>query len=172
MGASKLFASDERGDMKKTVLGSAIALAWCVAVPMAQQQTAPTPGTTPAHNVFVVTGCLVPGAEASGTFKLTDATPIDRPNRRGATETAVGTAGQKPSYELRPVTGVEAQGLDADALKAHVNQRIEVVVRPIETAPPAATAGADGKQLEKPVEPAPERYTVTEMKRVIGKCSE
>src|SRR5688572_21635796 len=92
--------STNEGDMKKTVLGSAVAVAWCVAVPMAQQPTAPTPSTAPAHNVFVVSGCLMPGAEASGSFKLTDATPIERSARRGATETAIGTTGQKPSYEL------------------------------------------------------------------------
>jgi hypothetical protein len=158
--------------MNKSVLGSAIAVAWCVAVPVAHQQPAPTPNPAPAHNVFVVTGCLQPGADVPGTFKLTDATPIDRPARPGATETAVGTSGEKPSYELRPVSGVDAQGLDAAALKAHVGQRIEVVVRPIETPPPAATTpGAVANQSAKPIEPAPERYSVSEMKRVIGTCS-
>jgi hypothetical protein len=163
--------SQVRIDMKKTVLGSAVAVAWCVAMPMAYQQAAPTSTPTPAHNVFVTTGCLTAGAEAADTFKLTDASPIDRPSARGAAEAVVGTAGQKPSYELRPVSGVDAQGLDADALKAHLGRRIEVVVRPIESPAPAPSAGVTGNQSAKPIEPAPERYSVTEVRRVIGTCS-
>jgi hypothetical protein len=67
---------------------------------------------------------------------------------------------------------VDAQGLNADALKARVGQRVEVVVRPIEA--PAAAAPTDGlapAQSARPSEPAPERFTVTEIKRVIGGCS-
>ena len=158
--------------MKNTVLGSVIAVAWCAAVPLAYQQPSPTPNTAPAHNVFVVTGCLKPGTEATGTFKLVDASLIDRPTAAGAADAAVGTAGKTVSYELRPVSGVDAQGLDADALKAHLEKRVEVVVRPIESPAPAPTAGLVGNQSAKPSEPAPERYTVTEMKRVIGSCSE
>lgn len=161
-----------QNNIKNTALGSVVAVAGCVAVPLAYQQPAPTKNAAPAHNVFVVTGCLTAGAEATGTFKLTDASPIDRPTPRGAAEAAVGTAGQKASYELRPVSGVETQGLDANALKAHVGQRIEVVVRPIESPAPAPTAGGVVNQSATPIEPAPERYSVTEMKRVIGVCSQ
>ena len=157
--------------MKRTLLGSVVGVAWCVALPSAYQQPAPTPKPAPAHNVFVTTGCLNAPAEAPGTFKLVDASPIDRPTTQGAAEAAVGTAGQKPSYELRPVSGVDSQGLDADALKAHLGKRIEVVVRPIESTAPAPAAGLAGNQSTKPSEPAPERYYVTELKQVIGTCS-
>ena len=156
--------------MKKTLVGTAVAVACCIAAPFAQQQPAPTPPETPAHNVFVLSGCLEAGTDATVTFKLTDASSI---GQRTPAEAAgpVGTSGRKTSYELRPVTGVNAQGVDADKLKAHLGQRIEVVVRPVETpaAPPAA--GLAVAQAAKPIEPAAERFTVTEIKRVIGKCS-
>jgi hypothetical protein len=159
-------------DMKKTVLGSAIALAWCVAAPFAQQQPAPTPKAAPAHNVFVLTGCLKAGANATATFKLTDASSIGQPTPAEAGEAgAVGTSGRKASYELRPVSGVDAQGMDADALKAHLGQRIEVIVRPVDSPAPARTDGLVGVRAAKPIEPAAERFSVTSIKRVIDTCS-
>ena len=157
--------------MKKTVLGSAIAITWCIAAPSAQQPPAPSPTPEPAHNVSVVSGCLTAGPEATSTFKLTDAVSIDQPSPGRAAETgAVATSGEKQSYELRPVSGLNAQGLDADALKAHVGQRLEVVVRPIESPAPAPATGLATVQAAKPNEPAPKRFSVTEIKRVIGTC--
>ena len=156
--------------MKKTVIGSAVALAWCVAAPFAQQQPAPTPKAAPAHNVFVLTGCLRAGAEATATFKLTEASSIGQPTPGEATKgRAVGT--QKASFELRPVSGVDAQGMDADALKAHLGQRVEATVRPVESPAAAPTAGLVGVQAAKPIEPAVERFTVTAIKRVSGTCT-
>ena len=157
--------------MKKTVLGSAIAIAWCVATPSAQQQPTPSPTVEPAHNVSVMSGCLRAGTEATPTFKLTDAVSIDQSSPGRAAEAgAVATSGEKESYELRPVSGLSAQGLDADALKAHVGQRLEVVVRPIESPAPAPATGLAAAQAAKPIEPAPKRFSVTEIKRVIGTC--
>jgi hypothetical protein len=158
--------------MKKTVVGSAVAVAWCIAAPFAQQQPAPTPQETPAHNVFVLTGCLKAGTDATVTFKLTEASSIGQPTPAEAAKgAAVGTSGQKTSYELRPVTGVNAQGMDADKLKAHLGQRIEVVVRPVESPAPPPATGLAVAQTAKPIEPVVERFTVTEIKRVIGSCS-
>ena len=161
--------------MKKTIVGTAVVVACCVAAPFAQQQPVTTPQEAPAHNVFVLTGCLIKaGTDATVTFKLTEASSIgQRTPAEAAGAVAVGTSGQKTtSYELRPVTGVNAQGMDADALKKHLGQRLEVVVRPVEK-PPAAppTAGLAVAEAAKPVEPAVERFTVTEIKRVIGSCS-
>src|SRR5687767_6483762 len=157
--------------MKKTVLGSAVAVAWSVAAPFAQQQPAPTPKAAPAHNVFVLTGCLKATADATATFKLTDASSIGQATPAGAAEPgAVGTSGQKASYELRPVSGVNAQGMDADALKAHVGQRVEVIVRPVESPAAAPTSGLVGSQSARPIQPAPERFSVTSIKRAIGTC--
>ncbi len=156
--------------MNKTVLGSAVAIAWCVAVPFAQQQSASTPKPTPAHNIFVLAGCLKAGADPTVTFKLTDASSIGQAAPAGATEGAVGTSGQKASYELRPVSGLNAQGVDADGLKAHLGQRVEVTVRPIETPPPAPPAGSVGIEPATPIERTPERFSVTAIKRVSGTC--
>ena len=158
--------------MKTLILGS-IAVVWCVAAPVAQDQRAPAPKAEPAHNVYVLTGCLMSDAVATSTFKLTDASSIGQPTPgRAGIAGAVGTSGQKATYELRPVSGVSAQGLDADALKAHLGNRVEVVVRPVETAPPAApAAGLASAETAKPKEPALERFTVTEIKRAVGRCS-
>jgi len=53
-----------------------------------------------------------------------------------------------------------------------VGNRVEVVVRPIESPAPAApSAGLAPAQSAKPNEPAPERFTVTEIKRAVGRCS-
>ena len=159
--------------MKKSLLGSAVAVAWCVAVPFAQEQPAPTPTpkAAPAHNVFVLTGCLEAGKDTTETFKLTDASAIGQATP-AAEAGAVGTSGQKASYELRPVSGVNAQGMKADALKAHLGQRVEVIVRPVDSPAPAPiAAGLAGVQAARPIQPALERFTVTEIKRLTGTCS-
>jgi hypothetical protein len=159
--------------MKKAALGSALVFAWCVAAPFAQQQPAPTPAPAPAHKVFVVTGCLEAAAGATATFKLTDASSsigqsIPAPARAGA----VGTSGQNASYELQPVSGLNAQGMDADALRAHAGQRVEVTLRPVDSAPAEApTGGNPAVRGAKPLDPAPGRFSVTAIKRVTGSCS-
>ena len=152
------------------MVGSAVVSACFIAAPFAQQQPARTGQEAPAHNIFVLTGCLGAGKGATASFELTDASSIGQRTPADAVDT-VGTSGRKTTYELRPLTGVDAQGLDADALKAHLGQRLEVVARPVETpkAPPAA--GLAQAEAAKPIEPAIERFTVTEIKRVIGSCS-
>jgi hypothetical protein len=163
--------SGEGDDMKKAIFGSVVALAWCMANVSGQQQPAPTPEPVPAHKVFVLTGCLTAGGDTEG-FKLIDASVIgrDRPNGAAAAG-AVGTSGQKETYRLQPVTGVNAEGVDADALKAHAGQRVEVTVRPIEVLAPSTSAANSPTQVAKPIEPAPERFSVTAIKRVTGMCS-
>ena len=159
-------------DMKKAVFGSAVALAWCVAAPFAQQQAAPAPEAAPAHKVFVLTGCLEAGANTTGAFKLTDASSVGQATPASAADAgAVGTSGQKASYELQPVSDLTSQGMDVDALKAHAGQRVEVTVRPFAVAPAAPTAASPAVQGTKPIEPAPERFSVTAIKRVTGTCS-
>src|SRR5688572_33449618 len=110
--SSEMMGSDVRvPHMNKTVLGSAVVVAWCVAAPTAQQQPEPAPKTPPAHNVFVLTGCLKAG-EAPATFTLTDASSIGQaPSAAAAEAGAVGTSGRKASYSLRPVSGINAQGM-------------------------------------------------------------
>ena len=158
--------------MRRTIFGSAIAAVWYAGLAFAQQPAAPPKGA-PAHNVFVVTGCLEAGKDPTASFKLTDASSTGQAAPVATAEAgAVGTSGLKASYELRPVSGLNAQGLNAEALKAHVGQRLEVVVRPIDSPAAAAPdAGAVRVEAAKPVEPAPQRFSVTEVKRVIGGCS-
>lgn len=156
--------------MKKTVLASAVVVALCVAAPTAQQQPAPEAKTPPAHNVFVLTGCLKAG-DTPATFKLIDALSVGQAPPAGAAEAgAVGTSG-KASYLLRPVSGVDAQGMKEDALKAHLGQRVEAIVRPIESPASAPTASSAGAEAARPIEPAPQPFSVTEIRRVIGTCS-
>jgi hypothetical protein len=52
-----------------------------------------------------------------------------------------------------------------------MGHRVEVVVRPIEVPAPAPPSGLASSQTSAPIEPAPERFTVTEIKRVVGRCS-
>jgi hypothetical protein len=159
--------------MKRIVLGTVVAVAWCVAAPLAQQQPANGPKTEPAHNVFVLTGCIAagPAAKPAAAFTVTDASFIgQRPAVTSAEAGTAGTSGQKASYELRPVTGVGGQGLDADELKAHLGQRVEMLVRPVDT--PAAPRAAKPAEVQPatPIEPSAEQFTVTEIRRVIGSC--
>jgi hypothetical protein len=157
--------------MKRIVLGTVVAVAWCVAAPLAQQQPANAPTTEPAHNVFVLTGCIAAAAEPAAAFNVTDASFIgQRPAARSAEAGAAGTSGQKAAYQLRPVTGVDAQGLDADELKAHLGRRVEMLVRPVEPQAAPPTTQPAGVQPAKPVEPPAEQFTVTEIRRVIGSC--
>lgn len=157
--------------MKKTIAGSAVALTWCVAAPFAQQATSTN---APAHNVYVATGCLDMSADATPKFKLTDASSIGRAAPVPASEAgAVGTSGLKASYELQPVSGLNAQGMDAEALEAHAGQRVEVTLRPMQNtaAPASPTASNLGVPAAKPMDTPPERYSVTAIKRVPGTCS-
>jgi hypothetical protein len=46
-----------------------------------------------------------------------------------------------------------------------------VVVRPLDGRAPPPPSGLASSQTSAPIEPAPERFTVTEIKRVVGRCS-
>ena len=159
--------------MKKVIIGTIVGVAWCVAAPFAQPQDPNTSALKPepAHKVYRLTGCLMAGSIAAPTFKLTDAWAVGQatPTQAGVPG-AVGTSGRTTSYELRPVSGVDARGLGAEALKAHMGHRVEVVVRPVEVPAPAPASGLVSAHTARPA-PAPERFTVTEIKRVVGRCS-
>src|SRR5688572_4671961 len=136
--------------MRSALFGCAVAVAFCVAVPSAeqqqpvpQQQTTPAPEAKPAHKVYVLTGCLAARADAPSVFTLSDASAVggDLPPAgpvEPAADTPVGTSGSKPRYELQAVSGLNAQGKDEAALKAHAGHRVEVTIRPVEVLPPAA----------------------------------
>ena len=95
--------------MKRAVFGSVVALACCVAGPFAKQQSA-TPDAAAAHKVFVLNGCLEADIAPKAIFKLTDASTVSQSRPAGVAEAgAIGTSGQKASYELQPVSGLNAQ---------------------------------------------------------------
>jgi hypothetical protein len=159
----------------RSFAAAVVTIACSVTASFAQTQGTTTPARTPepAHKVYKLTGCLMAGSLPGPTFKLTDAWTIGQPTPGQAGEAgAVGTSSttaEKTTYELRPVSGVSAQGLDAEALKAHLGHRVEVVARPIESPPPDPPSVS--AQTARPVQPSPERFTVTELKRVVGRCS-
>lgn len=156
--------------MKKILTVTAMAFTLCVTAPLAQQQTAPAASAEPAHKVYLLTGCLEITTDPRPGFKLTDASAIGQaPPSRAAEAGAVGTSGLKGSYELQAVSGLTMHGMKAEELKAHAGQRVEIEVRPADVVASAAPASVN--PAAKPVEPEPERYIVSAMKRVIGACS-
>ncbi len=131
------------------------------------QQPAPA---EPAHQVYVISGCLEHGSAATSVFKLVDATAVGQmpPN---ASKTDGGAAAGDGSYEVLPVSSVSEQGISRETLESHVGRRIEVTVRPIEAqvVPPSATA------TSKPTAPKgeqslPPRYTAVKINKVLGAC--
>jgi hypothetical protein len=160
--------------MKSIVLASTVAIAFCVAAPAAQQQA--TPATAPpAQDVVMLTGCVTAGVtadkEPKPMFNLTDPSANSQQARsRTARPGTADTSGQPTSIELRPVADANTQGLDAEALKAYAGQRVEVIVRKVEPLPAAETAGPATAQTAKPTEPAPEPFSVLEIKPVAGAC--
>ena len=148
-----------------------VVIASASAVSFAQPQSPPASG--PAHNTFVLTGCLVAPVKETMPFTLSNASPVGQaPPPAPGGSSVPGTEAEKPTYELQPVSGVNQQGADAAELQPHVGQRVEVTVRPIEQlAPPAATAGTSvAPKVDSPVERKPQRFTVTAVKRASGSC--
>jgi hypothetical protein len=150
--------------MKRLVFGNAIVLVASIAVPLAQQ--AQPPSNEPAHKVYVMTGCLESGTSGT-TFRLTGAAPIGQaaPARIGPT----GASRSDMVYELQPVTSIAEQGISRERLQAHVGNRVEVTVRPVEVsqeAPPSSRT----TDVAKPEESVPQRYTVVKINRLSESC--
>ena len=160
------------GSMMRLAFGMAAVFACAAGVAVAQQ---PGSAAKPAHNTFVLAGCLEAPVTESPAFRLASAAPVGQAPPSSPTQppgTQTGTTGTKPVYQLQPVSGVNQSGLDANALKLHVGHRVEVTVRPVETVAPAAlpTATAPAQGTAAPVEPAPQRFSVIAVKRIGGTC--
>jgi hypothetical protein len=155
--------------MKKVVLGSAVAVTLCMAAPFAQELPVPTATTTPQDGVVLLTGCVTASAEEKPVYKLSDPSSTGQPTA-GRAAGASGAAGQPTSVELRPVSGENAKGLGADALMAHVGQRVEVIVRKVDPSTAAPATQPVAGETAKPGEPAPEPFSVIEIKPVSGSC--
>jgi hypothetical protein len=160
--------------MKSIVLASTVAVVWSAAASFAQQPSA-TAAAPPAQDVVMLTGCVTAGVtadkEPKPMFNLTDPSADSQQARnRTARPGTADTSGQPTSIELRPVADANTQGLDAEALKAYAGQRVEVIVRKVEPASAAAAAAPAAAQSTKPTEPAPEPFSVLEIKPVSGSC--
>ena len=154
--------------MKATMF--ALSLAAAFGISTAAQRT-PDTKTEPAHNVFVLTGCLEKG-DAPTTFRLTRASAVGQtPPRANATPPANETKGED-AYELQATSSVSEQGLSREQLQTELGSRVEVTIRPVEAiagAPPLTTAAPAGDK--KPAESPRPRYTVVKISRVDGTCA-
>lgn len=145
--------------MKQTIFGLCFLLSCWITAPSAQR-------TEPAHNVYVLTGCLERGT-APSSFRLTRAATVgqapQRPSASADTEADV--------YELQAATSVSELGLSNEKLQPEVGTRVHVTIRPVEaTASPAPTQPASSNRVEKPVESPRQRYTVITLERLADSC--
>ena len=146
---------------------AAITLAFAPAFARAQEQSKPA---EPAHKTVLLTGCLQPGADAA-TFKLTHASPSQRPSAEAppaASAATVGTVGETRDYEL---TSDSSSKTDLK-LSTYIGRRVEVTARPLAAAPAPSSGRAEaGLTAEsKANEPKPERLMVTAIARRSGSC--
>ena len=154
--------------MKATTL--ALSLVTAFGITAAAQRT-PDSKTEPAHNVFVLTGCLEKG-DAPSSFRLTRASAVGQaPPRSDATPVAGETKGEE-GYELQATSSVSEQGLSREQLQTDVGARVVVTIRPVEAvsaATPLTTSSAAAEK--KPTESPRPRYTVVKLARVDGSCA-
>jgi hypothetical protein len=157
--------------MKQTVLAMSLAMACGIITSAAAQRTLPDSQNEPAHNVFVLTGCLERG-DAPSTFRLTRASSTGQlPPRANATPRAAD-AKDENAYELQPKSSVSEEGLSQEQLQADVGGRVEVTIRPVEASAATAPLTTSSTVTEKkPTESPRQRYTVIKLARVGGSCA-
>jgi len=155
--------------MKRTVLAMSLALA-CGITSAAAQRT-PDSKNEPAHNVFVLSGCLERG-DAPSSFRLTRASSTGQlPPRSNATPPAAD-AKDEDAYVLQPKSSVSEEGLSQEQLQTDVGARVEVTIRPVEAASASAPLTTSSTAAEKkPTESPRQRYTVIKLARVGGSCA-
>jgi hypothetical protein len=163
--------------MKQTTLATCVVLTGWIAVTTAQRTSeppnprTPEPANQPAHNVFVLTGCLERG-DAPAAFRLTRASAIGQAPPRSNATPAAKDAKDDNAYELQATSSVSEQGLSREQLQTDVGQRVEVTIRPIETtasAAPLTTSSPAGEK--KPAESPRPRYTVVKISRLGDSCA-
>ena len=134
----------------------------------AQQPAAPA---APAHNTFMLAGCLEAPLPGNSAFRLTDAMPVGQAPPGGPTpaDTASGSPKAKPAYYLQPVSSLNQSGVNADAFKPHLGKRVEVTIRPLDTVAPAPPTGSTTATAPPPAAPQP--YSVIAIKPTGGACS-
>jgi hypothetical protein len=149
--------------MKRIAFGAAVLLVCWIEVSGAQEQPAPTP--EPAHQVYVLTGCLEGATAPTSAFRLARGSVVGQalPARSAARETA-------DEYLLQPVSGVGEQGISRERLEDHVGARVEVTVRPVEVLPNTPSSASVESQ-DKPKDATPERYAVIKIARLADPCA-
>ena len=151
--------------MRPIVFATGVVLILQVAASLAQQ----SPPNEPAHKVYVITGCLERASASTSVFTLADATAVGQAPPGDPSNTDAEAAAGTRSYDLLPVSSVSEQGISRETLESHAGNRVEVMVRPVETASAAATStpSTTAPKVEKST---PRRYTVVKIGKVPGSC--
>ena len=153
--------------MTQTTFAASLVLMCWIAAPAAQRT--PEPTNQPAHNVFMLTGCLERG-DAPTAFKLTRASAVGQaPVRPGTSASSTPTKGEDV-YDLQATSSVSEQGLNSEKLQPEVGAQVEITIRPIEAALPAPPRPASSNVAEKPAESPRPRYTVVKLNRLAASC--
>ena len=152
--------------MKQMTFAMSLALASWIAAAAAQR--APAPTEQPAHNVFVLTGCLEQG-NVPAAFRLTRASVIGQAPPRSSTSAATGNK-DEDVYMLQPAASVSEEGLSREKLQTDVGAQVEVTIRPVESVSPAAPLATHKDPAEKPAESPRQRYTVIKLSRLANSC--
>ena len=151
--------------MKRMTLSTGLVVACWISAPLAQRSPAPT--EQPAHQVFVLNGCLERGS-APTAFRLTRASAIGQAPPRPSTSAASTQAGDV--YELQAISSVSEQGLSSEKLQPEVGARVEMTIRPVEAASSAPPLSRPAEAAEKPAESPRQRYTVLKISRLADSC--
>jgi hypothetical protein len=151
--------------MKLMTLATSLVLTCWIAEPGAQRT--PEPTNQPAHNVFLLTGCLERGT-APTAFRLTGASPVGQAPPRPTTSAA--SAETEGVYELQAASSVSELGLSSEKLLPEAGTRVQVTIRPIEATSPAPSPTRPAGGAEKPAESPRQRYTVITLERLADSC--
>ncbi len=149
--------------MKPIVSGVGLLIVFCAATSSAQRT--PTAAQEPAHQVYVLTGCLEDGTPMA-PFRLTGSTSVGQLPPAGSSKETGATG----VYALQPISSVGEQGVNREGLQSHVGRRVEVTVRPGEVSPPTSSSTAATDTKAKRDEQAPPRYTVIKIDRLADAC--
>jgi hypothetical protein len=152
--------------MRPIVFATGVVLSLQVAVSLAQQ----SPPNEPAHKVYVMTGCLERGSASTSVFTLADATAVGQAPPGDPSNTDAEAVAGTRSYDLLPVSTVSEQGISRETLESQAGNRVEVTVRPVETAIATSTTSTANTTAAKVERSTPRRYTVVKITKVPGSC--
>jgi hypothetical protein len=152
--------------MRPLVFATGVVLILQVAALLAQQ----SPPNEPAHEVYVITGCLERGSASTSVFTLADATAVGQAPPGDPSNTDAEAVAGTRSYDLLPVSSVSEQGITRETLESHAGNRVEVTVRPVETSHATSTKSTPNTTPAKVEKSTPRRYTVVKISKMLGSC--